>query len=285
MKRNSHEDETSFSEPEKKHTRTVSSSSSTSSLLDGFEFYIVTRLINDTSDESDEKNWKKIQCTELQTQSTPSFNKIICHMDDLDKPNINSIRVGFIVKNRCGVDLGLKFSLDGKHYSFMTVTVMKNEERIIKRLIDKQSKESTCILVKKNDIAEDEDDIVTKEVLDRLGTISVSIFRVEVRKTTYETTTTANSITNTQVKIKESMTKTKDLSIGLGKGQSKPFEKTQFVYHETLKTIEFVYHTKLGYLFELSKAGASIQQNEPTKEQSNHHTSHESNLPKVKSEK
>ncbi|EFC39966.1 predicted protein [Naegleria gruberi] len=230
---------------------------------DDIQVYLIWRHVNDTSDDTKESNWKKVESTFIPSFSSSVHKQYMSHLEELNKSSTESIRIGVMCKNKTHLNIALKFELDGKDYAFMSTTLKPGEDRLIRRLIHKVTKASQTVQVKKNQVVENSSGATSEQsLIEKLGTIKIKAFRIQVasEQTSSSSVATAqNSIKAPDVKIKEGMTKMKDLSVGFGATTKAPsFQQTGFAYKEEIKALEFVYHTRLGYLFELRKAGIDI---------------------------
>ncbi|KAL9653580.1 hypothetical protein ABK040_000499 [Willaertia magna] len=225
---------------------------------ENIKVFIVTKPIEDESD--DDKNWKKVQFQLIPSKSTPTKEHYVCYIEDFDKEEISKVKVGILIENKFKTKHTIaQYYMDGKLMSY----------------IHRDWPKEYPLILQKNIIAQDIDEVSELNVIEKIGIIKVKLETGYRIYNNFNNTNSSNNNNNLQctfeeIKIKESQTKQKALSIRFG--DSKEFignsMVSEIVDPQPYKEYEFEYYTKLGYLFRLRQCGLSIDNVLPSQQQS-----------------
>ncbi|KAL9653574.1 hypothetical protein ABK040_000493 [Willaertia magna] len=269
------------SETASPHANTAEEESSRSE--EDVKVFIVTKSIKDDSD--DNNNWKKVPFQLIPSKSTPTKEHYVCYIEDFDKEEIDKVRVGILTENNFKTkNITAQYYMDGKLMSNIhrdgpvsDFTVNKGTKYFYK-IKNFVTKEEYPLILQKNIIAQDIDEVCELNVLEKIGIIKVKLVMcIIVYNNNSNNTNLSNSPNNNnlqctfgEIKIKESQTKQKALSVRFG--DSKEFigesKISTFFDAQPYKEYEFEYYTKLGYLFRLRQCGLSIDNVLPSQQQS-----------------
>ncbi|KAL9645993.1 hypothetical protein ABK040_000433 [Willaertia magna] len=234
------------SETASPHASTAEEESSRSE--EDVKVFIVTKSIKDDSD--DNNNWKKVPLQLIPSKSTPTKEHYVCCIEDFDKEEIDKVKVGILTENNFKTkNIAAQYYMD----------------------------EEYPLILQKNIIAQDIDEVCELNVLEKIGIIKVKLVMcIIVYNNNSNNTNLSNSPNNNlqctfeEIKIKESQTKQRALSVRFG--DSKEFfsesKISTFFDAQPYKEYEFEYYTKLGYLFRLRQCGLSIDNVLPSQQQS-----------------
>ncbi|KAL9653572.1 hypothetical protein ABK040_000491 [Willaertia magna] len=242
---------------------------------ENIKVFIVTKPFEDDSD--DDNNWKKVQFQLIPSKSTPTKEHYVCYIEDFDKEEISKVKVGILTENKFKDKyFTAYYFMDDKPMSYIhkdgPVEGFEISEGLdyFSTLVNCVTKEEYPLILQKNTIAEDIDEVCEHNVLEQIGKIKVII------KTGKTNNTAKNKNLNNigenlnnkktpkifeNIKIKESQSKYKSLSVNLGSSKQIVGEYfSGYVFNEQVfKEFEFEYYTKLGYLFKLRQYGINIE--------------------------
>ncbi|KAL9645989.1 hypothetical protein ABK040_000429 [Willaertia magna] len=250
---------------------------------ENIKVFIVTKPIED--DSNDKNNWKKVPFQLIPSKSTPTKEHYVCYIEDLDKEEISKVKVGILIENNFKTkDFSAYYFMDDKPMSYIHNFGSVNSFQIDKgvncfsKLRNLITKEEYPLILQKNIIAQDIDEVSELNVLEKVGIIKVKLEsgqRVFKNISSNNTNLSPNNNKNLQctfeeIKIKESQTKQKALSVKLGDSKKNIGRVTasKLINIQPYKEYEFEYYTKLGYLFRLRQCGLSIDNVLPSQQQS-----------------
>ncbi|EFC41037.1 predicted protein [Naegleria gruberi] len=261
--------------------------------LDDIRIYLLTRKVDDTSDDSDEKNWKRAdyrvlknipnhddEDDEVEPESEPEVveRSIACCISEFnsglsdDTGGEEQVRIGFLLENKSSIDVAYVIGFNGLEAASK---ILKSERTTLIGDYRNNTKGfSQDFIVSKSKMAQDESEVVDRALLDKLGVIEVKIHRAQKshQGKSHGDNSKIKSTESPQIKIKESMIKTSAaMSLNFGAVKQIPSQKaggltTYFDYKELLINLEIKYRNYIGYLVELAKANVPIEQKKTTTE-------------------
>ncbi|KAL9646008.1 hypothetical protein ABK040_000448 [Willaertia magna] len=239
---------------------------------ENFEVFIVTKPFNK---ENSSNSWKKVPFQLIPSKSTPTKDHYICYINDFDDNSINKVKVGIVtINNYTTKDFVARYYMDGN-----LITCSSNGEALdnfvvpqgeynFKNIINYNTKEVFPLILQKNIMVDNINEISEQDILDRIGTIKVVVnsgeFNYKMKTRSISTTDQSRSNYGTSttkfknITINENLLKHKQISVNLGdsKRTNENFSfNTPSKNPEFYKEYEFEYCTKLQYFFKLKEYG------------------------------